>query len=131
MEWLKIGEVGAIDKAKGMVSVTFGDEDDVATGMLPYLTFGGEYKMPKTGEAVLVAKIANVNGNYVVLGGFWNESNKPPITAGSLYKKMLSEKSYLLIDSADRMEIYAPDVSIRCSDGTFSVNDYLRRKQDG
>lgn len=131
MEWLKIGEIGAIDKTKGMVSVMFGDEDDVATGMLPYLTFGEEYKMPKAGDTVLVAKIANVNGNYIVLGGFWNETNRPLIDAGNVYKKRFSDKSGITVDSGNCMEIYAPDVRIRCSDGTFSVNDYLRRIQNG
>lgn len=131
MEWIKIGEVCAVDKTKGMVSVSFGDEDDVSTGLVPYLAFGREYKMPNVGDVVLAAKVANKSCDYVIIGTFWNEKNKPQINQGDLYKKELSNQSHILVNSDGCVEIKSNnDIRIKSNEGIFSVNDYIRRSRE-
>lgn len=70
----RIGTVSNVDAETGMVSVFYNDQNE-ATGLLPYITFNDEYKPPQVGAKVIVLPLSN--GGSVVLGTYWNRKNCP------------------------------------------------------
>lgn len=127
MEAIRIGRVSAVDAKKGMVNVTYEDNEDEATDYLPYLTFASEYKMPKVKDMVMVAHLSNSSGTVsaVVIGGFWNKANVPQVDDGTVWKKFLSDEAYMEFDGTT-MRICAPKILLTCSNGTFDVNAFLK-----
>lgn len=86
---IRIGKVSSVDSATGMVEVTYEDRDSV-TDMFPYLSLNGEYKPPDIGSNVLVAHLSNGSCAGIVVGTYWNESNRPQET-GKIYRKDISK----------------------------------------
>lgn len=124
MDIMRVGYVSSVDKKKGMVSVTYSGKDTSTTELLPYLTFGGEYKLPKIKDMVLVAHLSNGVASAVVIGGFWNKSNKPDIKDTTVWKKFISEGAYMEFEK-NTLTIHAPRLVLSCQDGTFCLNDFL------
>ena len=79
---IRIGRVSKINKEKGMISVTYPDLDDSATAEFPVFSFTDEYKMPQVGQSVLVLHLSNGQSAGIVLGRYWNETNRPPASSG-------------------------------------------------
>ena len=88
---IRVGKVSSVDYETGMVRVVYKDKDDTVTAYLPYASINNEYKMPKVGEAVLVAHLSNGSSRGVVVGGYWNSANKPPESGKDIYRKDLSD----------------------------------------
>ena len=127
MEVIRIGYVSAVDRKKGMVSVTYTDKDKSTTDYLPYLSFGKEYKMPDIKDMVLIAHLSNGMASAVVIGGFWNKSNKPEITDSTGWKKFISKNAYMDYNKdTNTLTIHAPRVVLSCRDGTLCLNDFLK-----
>ena len=88
---IRIGRVSSVNPDTGMVKVTYPDLDDTVTDELPMLAIGDEYKMPKVRDEVLVLHLSNGQAAGIVIGKYWNKSNKPPTNAG--YRKELGENT--------------------------------------
>ena len=86
---IRIGKVSSVSGC--MVRVTYPDRDDSVTAELPVFSFTGEYKMPKVGSQVLVVHLSNGTSAGVVLGGYWNKSNRPSVTSG--FRKELGDSA--------------------------------------
>lgn len=86
---IRIGRVSRVNAAAGMVSVTYPDLDDSATAEFPVFSFTDEYKMPQVGQSVLVLHLSNGQSAGIVLGRYWNETNRPPVSGG--FRKELGE----------------------------------------
>ena len=108
MEGMRLGVVSAIEKDTGMVQVIFVDTGD-ASDYLPYLTYGKEYYPPRINSMVLVAGLASESGNHVVLGGFWNKVDVPPISENTDWKKIISNNAHFEY-SDDTLFIKAPNI---------------------
>lgn len=87
---IRIGKVSSIDYENGMLRVVYNDRGQAVTSNLPYASVNSEYKMPEVGEAVLVAHLSNGSSRGVVVGGYWNKSNRPVECGEGLYRKELS-----------------------------------------
>lgn len=87
---IRIGRVSKINKEKGMISVTYPDLDDSTTAEFPVFSFTDEYKMPQIGQSVLVLHLSNGQSAGIVLGRYWNETNKPPVSSG--FRKELGKE---------------------------------------
>ena len=77
---IRIGRVSSIDYEAGMIEVTYPDRDNAVTDAFPVLSFNSEYKMPAIGENILVLHLSNGTAAGVVLGTFWNSSNRPEVS---------------------------------------------------
>lgn len=86
---VRIGKVSSIDYKNGMISVTYPDLDDSVTDELPVFSMTDEYKMPQIGAEVLVLHLSNGCTAGVVMGRYWNEANKPPISGKDVFRKEL------------------------------------------
>lgn len=91
-EEIRIGKVSRIDYETGKIAVTYGDRDDSVTDLLPYLTFGGEYHMPKVEQYVAVMHLSTGAEMGVVLGGYWDVDNRPPVSGKDIFRKELSNE---------------------------------------
>lgn len=126
MEIIRVGYVSAVDRKKGMVSVTYTDKDKSTTEYLPYLTFGSEYKMPDIKDMVLVAHLSNGMASAVVIGGFWNKTNIPKVEDSTGWKKFISKDAYMDYDKdTNTLKIHAPRLVLSCQNGSLCLNDFL------
>lgn len=91
-KYVRIGKVSSIDYEKGMISVTYPDLDDSVTDVLPVFSMTDEYKMPSIGAEVLVMHLSNGCTAGVVMGKYWNEANRPPISGKNVFRKELGGK---------------------------------------
>lgn len=89
---IRLGKVSSIDYKNGMISVTYPDLDDSVTDDLPVFSMTDEYKMPSVGMEVIVLHLSNGCTAGVVMGRYWNEANKPPISGKNVFRKELGEK---------------------------------------
>lgn len=85
---LRIGKVSSINEKTGMVMVTYADRDDSVTDELPLMSVNGGYSRLKIGQDVIALHMENGSSRGVILGGIWNEKNKPAETDG--YRQELS-----------------------------------------
>lgn len=91
---IRIGQVSKIDETNGMAEVTYEDQDDLTTDMLPILRpyyklitkdHPGDIKhkhqilldAPQVGDFVVVAHTNNNPSRGVILGKYYNEANPP------------------------------------------------------
>ncbi|MCU6685661.1 hypothetical protein OCV99_03655 [Dorea acetigenes] len=86
---IRLGKVSSIDYENGMISVTYPDMDDSTTDKFPVFSMADEYKMPEIGKEVLVLHLSNGQSAGVVMGKYWNEGNKPPISGKNVFRKEL------------------------------------------
>ena len=82
---LRIGKVSTVNYKTGMVSVIYEEESNAVTAKMPCLSFNGEYKMPKVDDYVAVAYLSNGSSIGLILGSFWNETNKPLHSGKDVY----------------------------------------------
>ena len=86
---IRIGRVSSINAETGMISVTYPDLDDCTTAQFPVFSFGDEFKLPGIGDNVLVLHLSNGQSAGIVLGKYWNASNRPPVSNG--FRKELGD----------------------------------------
>lgn len=84
---IRKGKVSSVDYGNGMVRVTYSDKGKSVTKNLPYMNFNNEYNMPEVGQNVAVLHLSNGSSRGVVLGPYWNKSNKPPESGAGIYRK--------------------------------------------
>ena len=83
---IRIGRVSRIDYKNGLIAVTYGDRDESVTDMLPYLSFNGEYHMPKVEQYVLVVHVSTGEELGIVLGPYWHDGDPPAASGKDVYR---------------------------------------------
>ncbi|BBF42011.1 hypothetical protein lbkm_0693 [Lachnospiraceae bacterium KM106-2] len=91
MDNVRIGYVSSIDYKSGTVQILYKDRDNSVTDDIPVLTMNGEYSMPAINDMVLVLHLSNGGEMGVVMGTFWNDSNKPSESGKEIYRKDFSK----------------------------------------
>ena len=121
---MRKGKISDVDYKNGMVTVIYLDGPGGVTDMLPYLNIGDEYKMPKIGDTVVVARSSI--GKDIVLGKIWNRGNKPEVYGEGKYHKRLSESATIYASDKDNMKIKDKDIIFETDKGQITVNEILR-----
>lgn len=119
---VRLGRVSSIDYEKGMISVTYPDLDDSVTDDLPVFSMTDEYKMPEIGAEVLVLHLSNGCTAGVVMGRYWNEENKPPISGKDVFRKELGAKfgeAYIQYKNGD--------ITLKDQKGSTTLGSILNR----
>lgn len=119
---IRLGRVSSIDYEKGMISVTYPDLDDSVTDDLPVFSMTDEYKMPEIGAEVLVLHLSNGCTAGVVMGRYWNEENKPPISGKDVFRKELGAKfgeAYIQYKNGD--------ITLKDQKGSTTLGNILNR----
>ncbi len=134
---IRVGKVSKINYEKGMVRVTYPDLDDSVTAELPVFSFTDEYKMPKTGQEVLVLHLSNGQAAGILMGKYWNKDNVPPDygQGKNVFNKEIDEefgkvhitykdKKLTLYDEAGDVEteIKSHNRDIKVADGDININ---------
>lgn len=130
MDLIRLGRVSKINYDAGMIEVTYPDRDNSVTDQFPVLSFNSEYKMPGIGENVLVLHLSNGSTFGVVLGPYWNESNKPAVSGKDVYRKEMSGtkgKAYMEYKDGT-VDLRGPAVRMTCSSGSITVAQILAMK---
>lgn len=122
---IRLGKVSSIDYKKGMISVTYPDLDDSVTDDLPVFSMTDEYKMPPIGAEVLVLHLSNGCTAGVVMGRYWNEANKPPISGKGVFRKELGEKF-----GEAYIQYKGGDITLKDQKGSTTLGSILKRLSD-
>lgn len=114
MEGYYTGRVSNTDTDKGLVQVTYPQQNNVVSDWLPLLAF--EYNMPEVGA--LVATFLDKNGNGVCLGKIY--SNSQPPEAGNQYSKDID--GVKIIKTSDEFVIkFNDDNYVKYSGGIMTI----------
>lgn len=128
MEQIRLGYVSAVQREKGMVAVTYPDEENATTDFLPVLSPGQEFFLPKVNDMVVV--VYTGRSQAVVLGTYWNRDNLPPTVKG--VQKNFADDTYVRYDEdEDTLIVHAPKIVIECKNGKLVVNDMIERAKHG
>ena len=101
---IRIGQISKVDEENGMAEVTYPDQDDLTTDMLPILKpflrgaihdttpetkpISADHfeklllDPPQVGDFVVVSHTDNNPSRGVILGWYYNEANKPEVDDG-------------------------------------------------
>ena len=132
---IRIGIVSRIDYEAGRVAVTYPDRDNSVTELLPYLSIGREYYMPRVGQYVAVAHLSTAEEKGVVLGPYWTPSDPSPETGKDRYHKELSNTNGdAFVDHEPRtgtLTICAADIVLQTENGSITVDEIIEAVQGG
>lgn len=124
---IRIGRVSRIDYKNGLIAVTYGDRDESVTDMLPYLSFNGEYHMPKVEQYVLVVHVSTGEELGIVLGSYWHDGDPPAASGKDVYRKEFSNthgKAYAQ-HSGGAFTLKADSIRFKTSAGSISVAEII------
>ncbi len=124
MERIQLGIVSAIEAESGMVQVTYADTG-ATSDYLPYLTYGEEYHVPKINTMVLVVGLSSAVSGSIVIGGFWNKKNLPPITEDTIWKKQIEENVSMEF-AGNVLTIKAPNIVFDVGGKKINILDCLQ-----
>lgn len=134
---VRIGKVSKINYKTGMIKVTYPELDDSVTAEFPVFSFNDEYKMPKTGQEVLVLHLSNGQSAGILLGKYWNKANLPPRygQGKNVFNKEIDEESgKVYINYKDRtltvydeagdvnLEIKSANRNVKVTGGDININ---------
>lgn len=85
MDGIRTGYVSSVNAAAGKIRVAYTDSATGDSAEMPYFSFGGIYKMPQKGQMVLCLHFSNGTSSGIVLGAFWNDVNKPPVSGENAF----------------------------------------------
>ena len=114
-ELFYIGIVTSYGEQPGTVRVTRADKDNRVSAELPVKQIGSKgslfFRMPAINEQVICMAIPNAGGKGVgdgfVLGGFYNEIDKPLETDNNAVSFVMKDGSYLRFDGKGNVELHA------------------------
>lgn len=119
---IRVGRISSINPEKGLVRVYYPDKDST-TSELPLFHFHREFKLPKVDDQVMVLHLSNDTSSGVVLGGFWNDIDQPPMEAE--YRKDLEGDSYEMLQKGNFI-IHSPQISLEGEAGIVTLSEILK-----
>lgn len=126
---VRIGYISSVDPNTGMVRVTYPDRDRTVTPEFPVFNMGGEYRMPKVNDLVLVLHLSNDSSAGIVMGTYWTDEDAP-VSGEDQYRKDFSEDRRKFLRCAGKlMELVSPELTFRCDAGSISVAELLAMKE--
>ena len=117
---IRLGQVSTVDYSNGMVSVRYPDLDNSVTNKMPMLSFNGEYKMPNVDDTVVVLKLSNGSSIGIVLGGYWNTTNKPVAAGKNVYRKEISDNTFFEYKD-NCLVIHSPNIRFETDSGVKEI----------
>lgn len=130
---IRIGRVSKIDYEHGMIAVTYPDLDDAVTVPLATVSFNDEYKMPKIGDEVLALHLPSGQARGLVLGHYWNKTNKPVKYGKDIYRKEYGHdygEAYAEYQDGEELLLFAPEIRFSVTGGQITVSQILNRLND-
>lgn len=131
MSEIRIGQVSSVDYKNGMMRILYSDRDNGVTKDMPYLSFNDEYKMPAVGQYVLVAHLSNGSEAGIVLGSYWNETNRSMDAKKGMYRKEFGTspgQAFLSFDSTSgKMVLSANQIFFKGSEGELSLAEIMEK----
>jgi len=129
MAEFRIGKISRINYKTGQIAVTYPDQDESVTDLLPFLTFGNEYHMPKVEQYVAVAHLSTGEEMGIILGTYWDDDDPPPVYGKDFFRKELSNeigKAFLQHDPDEgELTIKADKIKLQTDAGTITVADII------
>ena len=129
MAEFRIGKISRINYKTGQIAVTYPDQDESVTDLLPFLTFGNEYHMPKVEQYVAVAHLSTGEEMGIILGTYWNDDDPPPVYGKDFFRKELSNeigKAFLQHDPDEgELTIKADKIKLQTDAGTITVAEII------
>lgn len=126
---LRVGKVTNVYPT-GKVKVLYEDTKNTSV-QLPMLTMNKEFSMPKVGDRVVTAHMANGSSKGFVLGTYYGGGTLPSASSG--YRKDLDDSTYVtckdgkyLLHAKD-ITVEADSITLKCSSGEITVEDLLKR----
>lgn len=117
---IRIGTVSTVDYENGMVSVKYEDMNNSVTAEMPYFSYGGEYKMPRIDDTVIVLYLSNGSSIGIVIGSFWNKSNKPPVSGKNIFYKDIAPECNITFQNGT-LTINAPQIKLVTDEGETTI----------
>lgn len=79
--------------------------------------------MPKIGASVLVVHLSSGSAMGIVVGTYWNNSHKPPVSGKGVYRKDLAQAigEAFLQYSGNSLQIHAPAITLDASKITLTT----------
>ena len=129
MAEFRIGKISRINYQTGQIAVTYPDQDESVTDLLPFLTFGNEYHMPKVEQYVAVAQFSTGEEMGIILGTYWDDDDPPPVYGKDFFRKELSNeigKAFLQHDPDEgELTIKADKIKLQTDAGTITVAEII------
>lgn len=124
-ETIRVGRVSSIDYAKGLVSVTYPDQDGSVTKPFPMLSEW--YGMPNIGDLVMVLHLSNGAEAGLVLGRYWNDKNVPKESGAGLFRMDLNRDGTAYIKCSGTTITILGNITLN---GNLTVNGDVTVKGD-
>ena len=116
MEGYYTGRISSIDAKHGFVKVTYPQENNIVSGLLPLL--GNEYNVPEVGA--LVATILDEKGEGICLGKIFSYGQPPPVSDG--YGKEFAGVKITAKNGTVNIDLGGASVVYRKSTGTLKLS---------
>lgn len=129
MNLIRVGKVSNIDYETGMVEILYPDRDEAVTAGFAYLSFNGEYKMPAIGQSVAALHLSSGTSAGIVLGPYFNRSNRPRYSGKGVYYKEIGENAYMLLLDRE-LTIHAEKIRLSDGKGEITLQEILQMKED-
>lgn len=122
---IRIGRISSVNPINGMARVYYPDRDST-TSELSLFGFHKEYKLPQINDQVVVLHMPNDTSSGIILGGFWNETDRPPEQTD--YKKDLGNEVYEMLKGENYI-IHSPQITFESKTDAISISDLLDMKK--
>lgn len=142
---IRVGIVSSINPTKATARVAFEDQSSLVSYELPVLVWGSlktkDYWMPDPGEQVLCLFLPSGAAQGFILGSFYSEKDKPPVTSkdkrhitfpdgtvieydSASHKLLIDAKGPVEVKTSDTADVTANTASISAPKGvTISATD--------
>lgn len=121
---IRVGRISSVNPENGMVRIYYPDRDST-TAELPLFHFHREFKLPKVNDQAVILHLSNDSSSGIVLGGFWNETERPPEEVE--YRKDLEDNSYEILQKGNFI-IHSPQISLEGEAGLITLSEILDMK---
>lgn len=122
---IRIGRISSVNPVSAMARVYYPDRDST-TSELALFGYHGEFKLPKVNDQVVVLHLPNDTSSGIILGSFWNETDKPPKEVE--YKKDLGTGSYEVIKEGNYI-LHSPQITMESEAESITLSDLLEMKK--
>ena len=130
---IRVGRVSKIDLETGLVSITYPDLDDSVTTPLTLLSFNDETKIPRIGEEVFTLHYPTGQARGIILGHYWNKTNKPVKYGEKIYRKEFGHEkgdAWAEYNDDDKVLIFhANEIKFENNSGSITLSELIQLKE--
>jgi phage baseplate assembly protein V len=119
---VRVGSISSIQPSKCTARVAFEDQENVVSYELPILVRGSlenqDYWMPGLGEQVVCLFLPSGNAQGFILGSFYSEADKPPVTDPNKRHIRFSDGTFIEYN----LETHTLTIDVTQSGGEVIIN---------